>query len=96
MLNPSYQLQEFDTEIQSRVPDIDTNVIECIVCACPQLIKSDLMTLFPSKDFSEARLTTIIFRHQMGMHTVGSIEHVYEIVSTFKLLTCDLVYTISN
>ncbi|KAL5112925.1 Cobalamin trafficking protein CblD [Taenia crassiceps] len=79
---------EFDTETQSLVPVIDTSAIECIVCACPQLIKLDLMNLFPSKSFSEAKMTTIIFRHQMEVKEVGSIEHVYEIFIRFAIDIC--------
>ncbi|VDK36849.1 unnamed protein product, partial [Taenia asiatica] len=88
MVQAGNHLEKFDTEIQSHVPDIDTSIIECIVCACPQLIKSDLMTLFPSKNFSESRMTTIIFRHQMGMRTVESIEHIYEIFIQSAIEIC--------
>ncbi|EUB63838.1 Methylmalonic aciduria and homocystinuria type D [Echinococcus granulosus] len=82
---------DFDAKTQSLVPDIDTSLIEYVVCACPQLIKPDLRTLFPSKNFLGARMTTIIFRYKMEIQTIENIEQVFEIFIQSAIDICALL-----
>ncbi|KAM7539575.1 hypothetical protein Aperf_G00000034732 [Anoplocephala perfoliata] len=87
LLQTEYNLQEFDNG-SSLVPNIDST-LECYVQACPELIKSDLVKLFPSKDFSASRMTAITFRYPVNnAETVKNLEQIYELFIQAALDVC--------
>ena len=86
-----------DSGINSLVPDINTSLLEWNVRVCPQLIKSNLIKLFPSKDFTGRQLTIISFSHRTNADkNLEDFGHVFDYVSGYKIIIRVLVHRVSH
>nr|CDS32267.1 methylmalonic aciduria (cobalamin deficiency) [Hymenolepis microstoma] len=82
-----YSIEE-SVETQSLVPKLDPT-LEHIVHSCPEIIKSDLSTLYPTKDFSGSRLTSISFHYSLkNPKDAENFENVYELFVQSALDVC--------
>ncbi|VDN97529.1 unnamed protein product [Rodentolepis nana] len=82
-----YSIEEF-VDAHSLVPTLDPT-LEHVVHSCPEIIKSDLSILYPTKDFSGSRLTSISFHYSLkSSKDAENFEDVYELFVQSALDVC--------
>ncbi|VUZ46304.1 unnamed protein product [Hymenolepis diminuta] len=80
-------IEEFE-DTHSLVPKLDPT-LKRSVQSCPELIKSDLSALYPAKDFSGSRLTSISFHYSVqNSKDSEHFEHIYELFVQSALDVC--------
>ncbi|KAM3183658.1 hypothetical protein ACTXT7_009909 [Hymenolepis weldensis] len=80
-------IEEFE-DTHSLVPKLGPT-LKRSVQSCPELIKSDLSALYPAKDFSGSRLTSISFHYSVkNPKDSEHFEHIYELFVQSALDVC--------